>query len=370
MRRRYTRGRQPQKRTDQLVSIAILVFMLSAACTTIGFQHNQLKLASAESGGAVAAQAKQWISKVVSRGGSSRTPVDASLTEKLVGLLENTYPSLGVAEESGGDGGRENISGESGKLVGEAGAKDGDGKTAEEKGDTKSVTGSMDENSAESAQVAEAEKKTEVPVVDTTKGKAPVVLIYHTHASESYQPVTEGNFHSLGEAGTVREVGNVMTQALEAKGIPVLHDMTLHDSPSYNQSYSRSIQTVKNHLAKNPSIKIVIDLHRDAASYAGNKGKTVNINGETVASYSLVIGQDNANLKQLTAFGNEINRTAEKMYPGFGGHIIEKQYRFNQYVSDHALLLEIGNNENTIQQVKATGKYFANVVEAYLKNHS
>jgi stage II sporulation protein P len=56
------------------------------------------------------------------------------------------------------------------------------------------------------------------------------------------------------------------------------------------------------------------------------------------------------------------------MYPGFGGKIIEKQYKFNQYVSDYHLLLEVGNNENTIDQAKLTGKYFAKVLAKAIKD--
>ncbi|MDO4553335.1 MAG: stage II sporulation protein P, partial [Bacillota bacterium] len=107
-----------------------------------------------------------------------------------------------------------------------------------------------------------------VPLVDSGGG-TPRVLIYHTHATESYQPVSEGNFHSTGEAGTVREVGAVLAAELEARGIAVFHDKTLHDNPSYNQSYSRSMETLQSLLAQYPSVEIIIDLHRDAAAYSG-----------------------------------------------------------------------------------------------------
>lgn len=195
----------------------------------------------------------------------------------------------------------------------------------------------------------------------------PVVIIYHTHATESYQPVSEGNFHSLKEYGTVREVGDVLTKELEAKGIQVIHNKTVHDSPSYNQSYTRSLETIQSLMGSNGSAKIIIDLHRDAASYTGNAAKTVAINKDTIAKYSLVVGSGNPNAEALRIFANHINETAENMYPGFGGKIIEKQYKFNQYVSDYHLLLEVGNNENTIEQAKLTAKYFANVLAKAMK---
>nr|HML38847.1 stage II sporulation protein P [Bacillota bacterium] len=196
----------------------------------------------------------------------------------------------------------------------------------------------------------------------------PVVLIYHTHATESYEPVSEGNFHSLPEYGTVREVGDVLTKELEAKGIQVIHDKTIHDSPSYNQSYTRSLETVKKIMADHGSNMIVIDLHRDAAAYLGNVAETVSIKKDTVAGYSLVVGTGNPNADKLEQFANLVNQTAEKMYPGFGGKIIEKQYKFNQYVSDHHMLLEVGNNANTIEQAKLTGKYFGDVLAKVIED--
>lgn len=195
----------------------------------------------------------------------------------------------------------------------------------------------------------------------------PVVIICHTHATESYQPVTEGNFHSLDEYGTVREVGAVLAKELEAKGIQVIHNKTIHDSPSYNQSYTRSLETVKNIMGSNESTKIIVDLHRDAAAYTGNNPKTVTINNDTIASYAMVIGTGNPNVEALRNFANHINKTAEDMYPGFTGKLIEKQYKFNQHLSDYYILLEVGNNENTIEQAKGTGKYFADVLAKAIK---
>lgn len=221
----------------------------------------------------------------------------------------------------------------------------------------------------ENEQTKKVEEESKAPevakVIDYTN---PVVIIYHTHATESYQPVTDGNFHSLEEYGTVREVGDVLTAELEAKGIQVIHDKTLHDSPSYNKSYGRSLETVNSLMGSNQSTKIIVDLHRDAASYTGNVGKTVSINKDTVAKYSLVIGTGNPNVEALRSFANKINSKAEELFPGFGGRIIEKQYKFNQYVSDYHLLLEVGNNQNTIEQAKMTGKYFADVLAETIKD--
>lgn len=196
---------------------------------------------------------------------------------------------------------------------------------------------------------------------------SPQVIIYHTHATESYLPVAEGNFHTLGENGTVREVGDVMAAALQAKGIGVIHDKTVHDSPSYNKSYGRSLDTIKKLIASNPSVKIVIDLHRDAAGAAGGPVKTAQIQGKTAARFSLVVGKGNPNYQKLNTFANQIIALTNQLHPSLAGRVIPKEYKYNQYVCDRHLLLEIGNNENTVDQAKATGTYFADVLEAALK---
>lgn len=204
-------------------------------------------------------------------------------------------------------------------------------------------------------------------VVDSASGGAPKVLIYHTHATESYQPLSDGNFHSIEETGTVREVGKVLKSALEARGISVIHDKTLHDSPSYNKSYSRSLETIEAILKANPSIEVVIDLHRDAASYTGNIGHTFLVDGKTAAQFKLVVGKGNENATELLAFANRMNQKANALYPGFSRGIIEKDYKFNQSISDRCLLLEMGNNQNTIEEAKLSATYFADALAQLLQ---
>ena len=206
------------------------------------------------------------------------------------------------------------------------------------------------------------ETKKQVP--DNSK---PQVIIYHTHSSESYQPYTASNFHRQEEAGTVREVGNVMTAELNRLGVAVVHDKTIHDRPSYNESYDRSMETITALMKKYPTAKVIIDLHRDAAAYTGNVGETMMIEGEKTAKYKLVVGQNNDNYSQLMTFANQVNAAADKMYPGFSGRIIEKEYRYNEYIADKYLLLEVGNNQNHIKEVRKTGKYFARVLAKVLE---
>lgn len=212
--------------------------------------------------------------------------------------------------------------------------------------------------------IKETETKAETKKADNSK---PLVIIYHTHSTESYQPFDGSNFHRVKEEGTVRDVGNYMVKELNKLGIGVVHDKTIHDRPSYNASYTRSLETVTALQKKYPTAKYIIDLHRDAAAYSGNVGKTTTIEGKTVAKFGLVVGRDNANFKKLMNHAKKVTQKAEAMYPGFEGKIIEKDYRYNEYIADKCLLLEIGNNQNKIEEVRRTGKYFARVLASVIE---
>lgn len=190
----------------------------------------------------------------------------------------------------------------------------------------------------------------------------PIVYIYHTHATESYRPIDEGNFHSVDEPGTVRQVGERLAKKLEANGIKVIHNKTVHDYPSYNESYRRSLDTIEKGLEKNKSVKIVIDLHRDAADYKTEKNNTVVINGKKVAKFCIVVGTQNENAEALKTFAEYILYKSHLLYPDIDEGIIEKPYKFNEYVSDYYILLEIGDNENHINEALETADCFANIL--------
>lgn len=198
--------------------------------------------------------------------------------------------------------------------------------------------------------------------------KKPMVIIYHTHSSESYMPYKSSNYHREKEKGTVRDVGSVMKKTLEKKGIRVIHDKTLHDRPSYNESYNRSLETITALRKKYPSADYIIDLHRDAAPSSVSEGKYTVIDGKRVAKFSLVVGQQNENYVELYDYAKKVSEKAEGMYNGFGGPIIERNYRYNEYVSNRSLLLEIGNNRNTIEEARLCGRYFAEVLASIIKS--
>lgn len=211
-------------------------------------------------------------------------------------------------------------------------------------------------------QKAEKTEKKKTPAKKKKKATGPPrVLIYHTHATESYRPSTAGNYHTTKEANTVREAGNIMAETLEERGIAVIHNKTLHDNPSYNASYERSYETVTAILKENPSIECIIDLHRDAIAGTA-EGPTETVHGKTCAYYSYVVGSSAPTYASNKAFLGKLNAIAASDYDGFTANILERPYYYNQELCDKSILLELGNNRNHINDVRRSAKVFGEML--------
>ncbi len=211
-----------------------------------------------------------------------------------------------------------------------------------------------------------AEKGEKEPAEQVVLGDDPLVLIVHTHATESYLPASGSNFHSKGEENTVRDVGSVLAASLEKEGISVVHDKTLHDDPSYNDSYNRSYETVQSLLKKYPTVKCVIDLHRDAVASEA-PAATVSVDGRKCAKYSYVIGTVASTYKANKTFISNLNKTASEDYNGYTGKVLERGYSYNQGYSSKSLLLEIGYNRNRIEEARNSAEIFGKILADTLK---
>ncbi|CAH2214140.1 stage II sporulation protein P [Tepidibacter aestuarii] len=218
--------------------------------------------------------------------------------------------------------------------------------------------------------------KPQVPQkVELVNGK-PQILIYHTHATESYEPERTGNYHSLNKKYTVLAVGEELKKNLEKKGYSVLHNQEYHDYPSFNGSYSRSLKTARSVLSKYDSIKFIFDIHRDGIEIKNEemrkstrKRETVTINGEKVARFSIVVGPESPNKTEVEKFANYIMDISNKKYPGLAKKVIVKPYgKFNQFLSNNYALVEIGGNANTIDESLNTAKYLSEILDEVLKN--
>lgn len=200
---------------------------------------------------------------------------------------------------------------------------------------------------------------------------APLVLIYHTHSTESYMPNTAGNYHTLNEKYSVISVGNVLAKELQEKyKYKVIHDKTKHDKESYAYSYANSLVTVQNNINRNKSLRVILDLHRDAfdaKTEAAKKAKkaeyTATINNKNAARIMLVIAKGNPNYAELEKFAVYIKKKMDKLYPGLFLKIdVKGRGKYNQYFSNHSMLVEVGCMLNTIEEAQYSAELFARVL--------
>ncbi len=201
-------------------------------------------------------------------------------------------------------------------------------------------------------------------------GASPAVLIVHTHASEAYNPAGEDIYEESDPSRTedmrfnVVRVGDELQKVLEARGITVYHDRQLHDYPSYNGAYNRSMDTVLSYLEAHSDIKVVIDLHRDALEGDGKLYKTVAQVGDfPCAQVMLICGTDFSGLahpdwRENMSLAVKLQSRMAQTYPTLARPLKLSPYRYNQHVSPGALIAEIGTNGNTLKEAIAAAQLF------------
>jgi len=210
--------------------------------------------------------------------------------------------------------------------------------------------------------------------------KQPQVLIFHTHASEAFTPDGKDCYlpsdpdRTEDENFNVIKVGAVMADILNKAGIKTLHDKTLHDYPSYSGSYQRSLATVQKHLKENPSIKVVLDIHRDAIITSdGAKLKVcATIDDEKTAQAMIVCGSNGGGLdhpkwRENLKLAVRIQAKMNEKYPNLARPISLVNERYNMHTSAGALLFEIGSSGNTLQEAINSGKCCADSIAQVLK---
>lgn len=210
----------------------------------------------------------------------------------------------------------------------------------------------------------------------------PQILILHTHATETYQTHPELYYdpdftaRTRNTALNMCAVGQVMADVLNAAGITTLHDTTLHDSPSYTESYARSRATAQSYLQKYPSIQIVLDVHRDAIEDSdGTRVKPLcQIDGQDTAQVMLIAGCDNGttaklpNWKLNLRFAAAWQQEMAAQYPGLARPVLCGYRFYNQDLAAGCLLLEVGGHANTLAEAERAGELAAKALVSALTN--
>ena len=198
----------------------------------------------------------------------------------------------------------------------------------------------------------------------------PQVLIYHTHTCESFEPYvrseydTSFNYRTTDETKNVVMVGDAIQAELEAQGIGVIHVRDIHDYPSYNGAYDRSRATILPILEKYPSIKVALDIHRDAISGEGVLYQPyIEVNGKEAAQIMIISGCDDGTLGMPDYLKNfhfacALQQQLESDTPGFTRPILFDYRKYNQDLTTGSLLIEVGTHGSTLEQVQYSGQLF------------
>jgi stage II sporulation protein P len=205
--------------------------------------------------------------------------------------------------------------------------------------------------------------------------RQPLVLILHTHGTEAYYPIVR----SESPTENIISVGAVMSDILNANGIPTLHCDIMHDKESFLNSYNRSKETILKYLDEYPSIKYIFDVHRDAVGddvkIVTELGGGVGGAGVDVAQVMCVVGTDFKggdhpkwldNMNVAVKLQNMLNTA----YPNIARPINMRSATFNEQYAPGSILLEIGSNGNTLTEAKRAAVLLANTISELIHTYS
>jgi len=215
------------------------------------------------------------------------------------------------------------------------------------------------------------------------QAEQPRVLIYHTHTWEAYEMTDSARYtptetwRTKEEAHNMVRVGEELARQLEARGFFVVHDKTAFEPPTLSSAYTRSLEMLKSRLEDGETYDYILDVHRDAYSGDRNGANSVTDSDGTRCAYVMMLvgkgtgttgaGFDERpdwpkNLELAQAITDAMNA----LETGIAREVKIKTGRFNQHVSTGALLVEVGNNKNTLEEALSACPVIA---EALLEVH-
>lgn len=194
-------------------------------------------------------------------------------------------------------------------------------------------------------------------------GEEPTILILHTHGTEAFTPTAErpyeeygGEYRTKDDRYNMISIGDELTRLLTEKGLTVLHDRTPHDLNDYNDAYNNSRAAVQEYLKQYPSIKMILDVHRDAAEYSdGTQWATsATVDGQPSAQVMLVVGSSasdaHPNWKTNLSLAEKLYLSIQRTCPGVERPINLRAKIYNQDLSTGSLIVEVGSTGNTHEE--------------------
>lgn len=185
--------------------------------------------------------------------------------------------------------------------------------------------------------------------------KGPGILLYHTHASETFIPGSA----SPEKEPTVVTVGAELARILEKDyGLTVLHHQDVYDLPR-RDAYKKARPAMEKIISENPGLELVIDLHRDGIPRSKT---TATMEGRELAKILLVHGSRNPQSEINLELTLCLQRELEAVMPSLSRGIIYQDFIYNQDLHPYAALIEVGSHENSIDEALRTLPYLAEAI--------
>lgn len=211
----------------------------------------------------------------------------------------------------------------------------------------------------------------------------PVVLIYHTHTTETYILGNSNSFssdtseRSDDSALNMLRIGDEIAGILESNSIGVIHDRTVYDSV-YTGAYGKSREGIQKILNDNPSIIITLDIHRDAIHYSDTQRvkPCAEINGENAAQMMIVAGCQDGNVTDFPdwetnlSFALHLQKTANDKYENLMKPVFFCMRKYNMDLTPYSLLIEVGTDVNTLQEAAYSGRLLGDVLSDFIKDYA
>ena len=210
--------------------------------------------------------------------------------------------------------------------------------------------------------------------IDTSReriSEEPQILIYHTHGTEGYSDSRKGV-----EADTVVGMGDILCEELTSRGFSVIHDRTTYDyvngKDNRNYAYTTARPQIEALLEEYPSIEVILDIHRDSGA-----ARKTTIDGKDTAQIMLFNGLcrnadgpisylPNPYLDDTLAFSLQLNLLGKERYPGLMYKLYLKNYRYNMHFTGHCMLVELGTQNNTVEEAQNGVRYLAELLHELL----
>lgn len=234
----------------------------------------------------------------------------------------------------------------------------------------------LDSTTSVTAGQLDAQKLLTMDMTMKTDKSKPQILIYHTHSQEDFVDSVKGDAST-----TIVGVGAYLTKLLQEQyGYQVIHNTKSYDLVNgkldRNKAYSLALVDINKILEENPSIEVVIDLHRDGVE---GVRLVTDINGKPTARLMFFNGLSYTNkngaisylknpyIQENLSLSLKLQIEAAKYYPGVTRKIYLKGYRYNLHVRPKALLVEVGAQNNTLEEEKNAMEPLADILNKVFK---